>query len=49
MVSGTEATEQNIIKMLEGVFAQWKGTTSKAKPGGDTALADKMEKLTQAL
>ena len=49
MVSGTEATEQHIVKMLEGVFSQWQGTTSKDKPGGDIALADKMEKLPQAL
>jgi len=49
MVSGTESTEAGIVKMLEGVFSQWKGTVQQGKPGGDVKLADTMEKLTLSL
>ena len=49
MVSGTESTEAGIQKMLDGVVKQWEQSVSKGKPGGDTKLADTMEKLTHAL
>ena len=49
MVSGSESTEAGIQKMLQGVIKEWEDSVTKGKPGGDTKLADTMEKLTLAL
>ena len=49
MVSGSESTEAGIQRMLQGVIKEWEDSVTKGKPGGDTKLADTMEKLTLAL
>ena len=49
MVSGADSTEAGIQEMLDGVIKQWKASVGPGKPGGDTKLADTMEKLTLAL